>query len=89
MIEVEYKGIKYKTIKELAKAYDVDYEMLCKLRRKGWEIEKAMEICIQKVKGNGFLREYQGNYIAPRRCLPKNLVCLMVPLLIFSRGAIL
>lgn len=73
MIEVEYKGIKYKTIKELAKSYDVDYERLCKLRRKGWEIEKAMEICIQKVKGNGFLREYQGKLYRSPKVLAKEL----------------
>ena len=67
MKEIEYKGIIYKTIKELAKAYDVDYRRLCKLRRDGWEIDKAMDICIQKVKGKGPLRKYQGRlYRSPK-----------------------
>lgn len=67
-MEVQYKGIKYKTIKALAEAYDVDYERLCKLRRSGWEIDKAMEICIQRVEGNGYLREYKGKlYRSPKK----------------------
>nr|WP_217936878.1 hypothetical protein [Enterocloster clostridioformis] len=81
MKEIEYKGITYKTIKELAKAYDVDYKRLCKLRRDGWEIEKAMEICIQKVKGKGPLRKYQGRlYRSPKELAEK----LNLPYVSFS-----
>ena len=66
-MQIRYKGKEYKSIKALAEAYDVNYEKLCKLRRMGWSMDNAVELCLQNVKGHGKLMEYRGKlYRSPK-----------------------
>lgn len=66
--EIEYQGKRYEAIKLLAQEYDVNYNRLCKLLRKGWSIEEAMTIYREKVYGIGKLYKYKGkSYRSPKR----------------------
>ena len=66
-MQIRYKGKEYKSIKALAETYDIDYEKLCQLRRRGWSMDEAVELCIHNVKGRGKLMEYKGKlYRSPK-----------------------
>ena len=66
--EIEYKGKTYATKKALAQAYEVNYQHLIKLLKRGWSVDDAMEICIKQVYGIGKLYEYNGKlYRSPKR----------------------
>jgi hypothetical protein len=66
--KIEYQGNSYEMIKLLAQEYEVDYQHLRKLLKRGWSVDDAMEICLKKVYGIGKLYEYDGNlYRSPKK----------------------
>ena len=66
--KIEYQGKSHEMIKLLAQEYEVDYQHLRKLLKRGWSVDDAMEICLKKVYGIGKLYEYDGNlYRSPKK----------------------
>ena len=46
--KIEYQGKSYEMIKLLAQEYEVDYQHLRKLLKRGWSVDDAMEICLKR-----------------------------------------